>query len=77
MKSQEFAITRLGESMLDSPLLRTDFIPDNATVAFDSEAARLAEYTRNGEAIPAFELAGPRAKIYHDPAWCKAAILTP
>ena len=47
MKSQEFAITRLGESMLDSPLLRTDFIPDNATVAFDSEAARLAEY-RNG-----------------------------
>ena len=42
MKSQEFAITRLGESMLDSPLLRTDFIPDNATVG---------GIIRNGDAI--------------------------
>ncbi len=76
MKSQDFTITRLGEPMLESPLQRTDFIPDDATVAFDTEAARLAEYTRNGETIPAFELAGPRAKIYHDPAWTKAAVLT-
>ena len=77
MKSSDFLIASLGKRLLDSPLSPTTaFIPDDATVAYDSDAVKLAEYVRKGETIPAFELAGPRAKIYHDPAWSKAAVLT-
>ena len=77
MNSSDFQIASLGKRLLDSPLSPTTaFIPDDATVAYDSDAVKLAEYVRKGETIPAFELAGPRAKIYHDPAWSKAAVLT-
>ena len=53
-----------------------EFVPDDATVAYDTSTAVLEEYVKNGQAIPAFEQAGPRKLIYHDPAWSKAAILT-
>ena len=77
MDIKDFQIPRLGRAQLDSPLdPSTAFIDDGATVAYDSDAAKLAEYVRKGKTIPAFELAGPRARIYHDPSWCKAAVLT-
>ncbi len=76
MERSDFKIARLGEPLLDSPLNNTSFIADDATVAYDTESAVLAGYVKNGKEIPAFELAGPREKIYHDPTWSKAAILT-
>ena len=77
MDIKDFQVPRLGRAQLDSPLdPSTAFIDDGATVAYDSDAAKLAEYVRKGKTIPAFELAGPRARIYHDPSWCKAAVLT-
>lgn len=77
MNSEDFQIPRLGAAKLNSPLdPSTAFIEDGATVSYESDAAKLAEYVQKGEKIPAFELAGPREKIFHDPAWCKAAVLT-
>lgn len=67
---------RPGRSSIRRSTRRPAFIDDGATVAYDSDAAKLAEYVRKGKTIPAFELAGPRARIYHDPSWCKAAVLT-
>lgn len=76
MKAEDFRIPTLGPATIASPIRQAEFISDHAAVAYDADPRRLAEYLRNGEEIPAFEQAGPRAKIYHDPAWSKAAILT-
>ncbi len=76
MDSNDFLIPRLGEAQIQSPLIRTEFVPDDATVAYESDAKTLHDIVAAGKTIPAFELAGPRDMIYHDPAWSKAAILT-
>ncbi|MDD3885716.1 MAG: ATP-dependent 6-phosphofructokinase [Victivallaceae bacterium] len=76
MESKDFKITRLGTPRIKSPLRRQDFVADGATVAYDTDAKVLTKYVTDNQEIPAFELAGPREKIFHDPAWSKAAILT-
>ena len=44
MDIKDFQIPRLGRAQLDSPLdPSTAFIDDGATVAYDSDAAKLAE----------------------------------
>ncbi|MBO5306493.1 MAG: ATP-dependent 6-phosphofructokinase [Lentisphaeria bacterium] len=76
MDSKDFNITQLGPATIDSPLTGIKFIPNDSKVAFDTDAETLANYVRQGKEIPAFEKAGPREKLFHDPAWSKAAILT-
>ena len=76
MKAEDFRISKLGKATIASPIRQIEFISDEAAVAYDSDPHLLAQYLRRGVEIPAFEQAGPRAKIYHDPAWTKAAILT-
>lgn len=76
MNCDDFSITQLGPATITSPLKGIKFIPNDSKVAYDSDADVLADYTKNGQPIPAFEKAGPREKLFHDPAWSKAAILT-
>ena len=76
MDSNDFKITQLGPATIDSPLRGIKFIPNDSKVAYDTDTDILAEYARQGKEIPAFEKAGPREKLFHDPAWSKAAILT-
>jgi len=76
MKSSDFAITSLGTPGITSPITNMDFVPDNADVAYDNQTGDLMLGIQSGAPIPAFESAGPRQKIFHDPAWSKAAILT-
>ena len=71
-------ITRLGPATLDSPLPQSTaqasgkfpFMPDNATVSLGAGDAGI-----NGEAN-AFERAGPRERIFFDPAKTSAGIVT-
>ena len=76
MKASDFTIARLGGAQLPSPLCNTEFTPDDAAVTYETGSAAIAGYFQRGETLPAFEMAGPRAKIHHDPAWSRAAILT-
>ena len=76
MKAEDFRISKLGKATIASPIRQIEFISDEAAVAYDSDPHLLAQYLRRGVEIPAFEQAGPRAKIYNEPAWTKAAILT-
>ena len=76
MEKKDFAIKRLGPATVKSPLENVMFTDDRAEVAFDSDPRIIAEYLRKGQEPPAFEQAGPREMIFHDPAWCRAAILT-
>jgi 6-phosphofructokinase 1 len=76
MKKFDFAVSSLGELNINSPLEDTNFVKDSQKIVYSSDPTRiLEEYEKNG-GIHAFEQAGPREKIFHDPAWSKAAILT-
>ena len=52
------------------------FVSDSENVSYYSDTADIAGFYEENEDIPAFEKAGPRQMIYHNPAWCRAAILT-
>ncbi len=76
MKAQDFEIEKLGVPSIKSPVSGMDFVTDDANVGYYNNTRELDRYLKNKEPIPAFEQAGPRQMIFHDPAWCKAAILT-
>ena len=72
-----FDVPNLGPCLIDSPV-RSDraFINDNARVLIDTDLAAVNALAARLGRLPTFEKAGPRAKIFHDPAWSSAAILT-
>ena len=76
MKAEEFKIATLGTPLLKSPLTNCAFVKEGSSVVYETDAATVKGYVERNEAIPSFELAGPREKIFHDPAWSRAAILT-
>lgn len=76
MTAEEFKITTLGKAALASPLKECAFVQEGRTVVYDADASVVKGYIDRNEEIPAFEQAGPREKIFHDPAWSRAAILT-
>lgn len=76
MESREFQVPRLGDPSLDSPIRRINFVSDDAKVSYYSGVDAITGILQQGKELPAFEVAGPRAKIFHDPSWSRAAILT-
>ena len=66
----------LGECTVDNPVTGQRFVEDDHRVSLIADAARLEELVGSGRKLPSLELAGPRRRIYHDPAWCRAAIVT-
>ena len=76
MKKTDFIVSKLGEATLPSPVSGQAFVEDQDTVCYETDARKIAEIVLKGEDIPAFERAGAREKIFHDPAWSRAAIIT-
>ncbi|MBN2736680.1 MAG: ATP-dependent 6-phosphofructokinase [Spirochaetales bacterium] len=82
--SDQLIITRLGPACFNSPLkLSTidgdniaNYVDDDDKVLFDINLKNLREAIVGKSDIPAFELAGPRDKLFFDPAKSKAAIVT-
>lgn len=52
------------------------FVGDDENISYYSDTNDLKYFIDKGEDIPAFEKAGPREKLFHNPAWSRAAILT-
>jgi 6-phosphofructokinase 1 len=81
---QGFEIERLGSCEIRSPInlgtepgdLLADFTPDDARVVAELDFAHVMEHVERGEAPLSMELAGPREKIYFDPAELSAGIVT-
>lgn len=71
-----FNITTLGEGRLDTPVCRTKYVEENERVLISHDSVYLSDLVHRGRKVPSFEKAGPRKKIFHDPAWSKAAIVT-
>jgi 6-phosphofructokinase 1 len=53
-----------------------NYVEDSATVLYDTDRDRLLQQVRAGRTPPAFQKAGPREKIFFDPATVSAAIVT-
>ncbi len=76
-------IPTLGAPRIDSPLTKIrenvneySFIADDDRVSIYDNPEFLTEFIRANEKIPAFEMAGPRKKIYFDPSKVKCALVT-
>ena len=74
MKYTDFAIEKLGTPTIASPVKNLDFVRDDANVVYHNDIRDIT--ASPDEPILAFEQAGPRDMIYHDPSWSRAAILT-
>ena len=71
----DLAVARLGERRIVSPMRGLRFVDDGEGVLLDASlgaARRMAP----GEPPPAFELAGPRERIFFDPSRTSAGIVT-
>ena len=76
LHKNDFKVSTLGECTIPSPITDMTFIGDDESVSYYNDANEILGFVNRGEEIPAFEKAGPRAKIFHTPAWSRAAILT-
>ncbi|MGI5870007.1 MAG: ATP-dependent 6-phosphofructokinase [Kiritimatiellia bacterium] len=70
-----FNVDRLGECMIDNPIQMTNYVEEGDRTIIAHDLKYLEEMHKRG-AIPTFEKAGPHRKIYHDPVWSRAAIVT-
>jgi 6-phosphofructokinase 1 len=81
---EQLRIAALGPATIPSPLgLSTvcgdgvaNYVVDTESVLYDLDRDRTQARLRAGQALPAFERAGPRARIFFDPAGTRAAIVT-
>jgi 6-phosphofructokinase 1 len=69
-------VYNLGKCEVDSPLKIPQFIDEGERVIIDVEYGRILKSVRDTGSAPSFENAGPRKKIYFDPAGTRAAIVT-
>ncbi len=69
-------VSRLGECRVPSPLKGVYFVKDDERVLIDTGLKEVKEYFESGKPVPAFEIAGPRERIYFDPSKLKCGIVT-
>lgn len=72
----DFNIDNLGECKIPNPGERAIYTSEEERVLFYSRTKDLNAYAETGLPQPTFEAGGPREKIFHDPNWTRAAIVT-
>jgi 6-phosphofructokinase 1 len=71
-----FTVSKLGEGRIISPITGVRFVDDEEHVLYHSDFRELNGYLDAGIKPPCLEKAGPREKIYFDPAGLKCGIVT-
>lgn len=71
-----FTVSKLGEGRIPSPLKGVYFVRNEERVLFHSSLDETQAFFEGGKPVPSFERAGPREKIYFDPAKLKCGIVT-
>jgi len=81
--SIDTTISTLGPLKITSPIRRGEngaldrnFVHDTDRVLMDVELNNLLKIVEEGKDFPAFELAGPRSKIYFDPSKLRCSLVT-
>ncbi len=72
----DLIVPRLGECRIPSPMSGVNFVVDDAHVLYHGNLKTVERYQEAGKKPPCFEMAGPREKIYFDPAKLKCGIVT-
>lgn len=72
----DLSIETVGTATLKSPMIGMRFTQDSDKVSLCTSAQKIESIVKAGVPLPALEAAGPREKIYHDPHWTRAAIVT-
>jgi 6-phosphofructokinase 1 len=81
---EDLRIDNLGPATISSPLgLSTEYgdnvvnyCSDSESVLYELDRDRILQQVKSGATVPAFEKAGPRDKIYFEPAKTRAAVVT-
>lgn len=76
MDPQQFIIDRLGECLVDSPMKDIHFTTEMDSVLYHGKFSEIQPYLDEGKEPPAFEMAGPREKIFFDPQTLCCGIVT-
>ena len=71
-----FQIQQIGEGQYTNPSRNEIFVDETERIAFSSQLKNLENQFKICEELPAFEKAGARKKIFHNPSSTTAAIIT-
>jgi 6-phosphofructokinase 1 len=71
-----FNVPSLGGCSVDSPVRGRQFVDDDEQITFASQVKNIHALMTTAKSFPAFQKAGPRRKIFHDPAASRAGIVT-
>jgi len=76
IQNPDFTIERLGECRFPSPMQGGRFTGDAERILYHSRYEELRPFIEAGREPPALELAGPRQRIFFDPAGIACGIVT-
>jgi 6-phosphofructokinase 1 len=72
----DFTVARLGPCTVPSPLRGAGFVGDDEAVLHAATLSQARSWTSRGLPLPAMEMAGPRERIFFDPATLACGIVT-
>ncbi|RMD76447.1 MAG: ATP-dependent 6-phosphofructokinase, partial [Lentisphaerae bacterium] len=72
----DFRIKQLGSCQIPTPIRNRNFVSDDEKVLFSANVEFITQCRERSLPDFCYEKAGPRAKLFHDPAWTRAAIVT-
>jgi 6-phosphofructokinase 1 len=75
-QTHDLSCKKLGECSVENPMVGQRFVDDARRILLVSDAEEIKALHKKGFEPPSLEQAGPRRRIYHDPAWTRAAIVT-
>jgi 6-phosphofructokinase 1 len=76
MKEFDFTVMNIGECKIPSPMSDVRFVNDDDRIIYHSDIREIRRYIALGKEPPHFEEAGPRKKIFFDPACLACGIVT-
>jgi 6-phosphofructokinase 1 len=72
----DFTVMNLGECTISSPMSGVHFVKEDDRILYHSDIRGIRQYIALGKEPPHFEEAGPREKIFFDPANLACGIVT-
>jgi 6-phosphofructokinase 1 len=75
-RGMDSTVSRLGECRVSSPVVGVRYTREDERVLQHSDLGEIQRLLGEGQVPPSFEKAGPREKIYFDPATLRCGVVT-
>ena len=69
-------VQTLGECKLQTPVRNQEFLVDGERILTNENESLMKRLAESLGHLPSFERAGPHRRIFHDPSWTRAGIVT-